>query len=142
MVKRISHSSAGTSRIARHAPAKSTGFGTPSAWTISGSGMSTVSMWPSDRTVDARAATREGVMPSCPMARPASTEVTMKLSPVTMPTTPFARSRPSSGTRMVTTVERAMPRADSMMPPASRMRTNATNGGLPRVSRSARGVAK
>ena len=138
----ISQISDGTSRMARQAPAKSTGSGAPSACTISASGIATVSMCAKEARVRASAMTSEVVMPSWPIASPAMTDVTMKLSPLTMPTRPFARSRSPSGMSSVTTVERAMPRADSMIPPASSMSTNATNGALPIVSRTSRGVRK
>ena len=82
------------------------------------------------------------VMPSCPMASPAITDVIMKPSPPTMPTRPLALARSESGTSKVTTVPRAIPRADSMMAPVSSSRTKATKGNDPMVSSCSRGERK
>lgn len=78
-------------------------------------------------------------MPSCPTASPAKTEVTAKPSPPTMPTRPLALARSASGTSRVTTVERAMPRADSVTEPISSSTAKRISGHEPRVVRADRG---
>jgi hypothetical protein len=75
-------------------------------------------------------------MPSNPMASPLNTDVIAKATPFAVPTSPFARSRPSSGTRSVTVVDSATARRLPAIAPPRMSTMNAQNAGWPR-SRSA-----
>ncbi len=84
----------------------------------------------------------EVVMPSWPIAKPATTEVIMNPSPATIPTRPLALARSVSGTSSVTTVPSAMLRADSMMAPVRSNTMKAKKGSEPSVRSCSRGEMK
>ena len=71
----------------------------------------------------ARASTRTANIPLAPTSNPLITDVTRKLMPAAVPTRPLARSRRSSGIRMVTTVGMAIMRMFPTITPLIRSRT-------------------
>ena len=88
--------------------------------------------WAVTSAVIATAMTSAQPIPSSPMARPLNTDVIANATPFAVPTRPFARSRPSSGTRSVTVVDRATARRLPAIAPVSTSTTSAQKAGLVR----------
>ena len=89
------------------------------------SSMRIVSRCTAARAVTTTAMSTHAPIPSRPTARPLNTEVIANATPFAVPTSPFARSRPSSGTRRVTVVERATDRRLPAIAPPSTSAMNA-----------------
>ncbi len=75
-------------------------------------------------------------------ARPEATPAPEDDSPMIMPLTPFARSRRSAGTRMVTMVGRAMVRILLMTTPRSTAVTKIQSLTLPALVKASGGVER
>lgn len=133
--KRMSAKRPPIASTARSEPRRSTPRAVSSASSSTTScGMRSVSRCARLTLVRATAIAIVQPMPSCPIARPESTLVTMKARPCTVPTRPFAFACRSSGTSIVTVVESAMLRICSTTAPPSTIAPKSQNHGAPRSS--------
>ena len=69
-------------------------------------------------------------IPDNPTSSPLITDVTRNEAPFVVPTRPFARSRPSAGTSIVTTVDSVIARRLPTITPLISSRTSAHSAGL------------
>ena len=76
--------------------------------------------------------------PRNPIASPLRIEATRKATPLAVPTRPLARSRPASGTRMVTSVESAIARTLPTIAPTSVSTMKSPQGDAGRVGEGGR----
>ena len=94
------------------------------------SGMRTTARCAITTIVAATATSSTCSIPDSPTSSPLITEVTRNDAPFVVPTRPFARSRPSGGTSMVTAVDSVMARRLPTITPAISSSTSAQSAGL------------